>query len=83
VTLPPDSGFRVPENTKPVPNADRDPGGFLAAAGTDAMLWAVEFCRLFQVTRRDDGKPMDEGLMVGWFANALAAGELAPRAAST
>jgi hypothetical protein len=35
----------------------------------DAMVWAEEFIRLFG-DRRDE---IDEGLMVAWFANAMAA----------
>ena len=33
---------------------------------TDAVVWAKEFCRLFP--------DADEGLMLGWFANAIMAG---------
>jgi hypothetical protein len=36
---------------------------------TDAMVWAEEFMRLFADRRAD----IDAGLMVGWFANAMAA----------
>jgi hypothetical protein len=48
---------------------------FLALVGADAQKWAGEFCRRFTIVRRGDQEPMDEGLMVGWFANAIAAGE--------
>lgn len=40
-------------------------------ATADAMVWAEEFCRLFEVTRRSDGDTADIGLMIGWFANAM------------
>lgn len=40
----------------------------------DATVWADEFCRRFSVTRIADGEAMDEGLMLGWFANAIMAG---------
>lgn len=33
---------------------------------TDAAIWAKEFCRLFP--------DANEGLMLGWFANAILAG---------
>jgi hypothetical protein len=40
----------------------------------DAMVWAEEFCRLFNgktVTMSEDENQIDAGLMVGWFANAM------------
>jgi len=40
----------------------------------DAMLWATEFCN----TKKKMGwtlEDIDEGLMVGWFANAMFAQE--------
>lgn len=45
----------------------------------DAMVWAEEFDKLFQVVSREDSDPVDDGpgLMVGWFANAMAAQEIA------
>lgn len=39
---------------------------------TDAKVWAQEFMRLFGDRRED----IDEGLMIGWFANAMAAQEI-------
>ena len=40
---------------------------------TDVVVWAKEFCRLFP--------DADEGLMLGWFANAIMAGvDSVPRA---
>jgi hypothetical protein len=55
---------------------------------TDAMVWAEEFCRIFHgcvITNSpglliesplDDGpSEVDEGTMVGWFANAMAVAE--------
>ena len=46
---------------------------------TDAMVWAEEFCRIFngEVVGGDGtGEAVvDEGLMVGWFANAMALAE--------
>lgn len=38
---------------------------------TDAMVWAEEFMKNFG----DKLDQIDEGLMVGWFANAMAAQE--------
>lgn len=40
-------------------------GGLLAFMGTDASRWASEFCAMHGG---------DEGLMIGWFANAIEAG---------
>lgn len=41
------------------------------------MVWAKEFCRLFEgkTVTLDDSNGVDPGLMVGWFANAMARGE--------
>lgn len=44
-------------------------------ATTDAMVWAVQWCDTARDIAMRDG-PMsivDEGWMVGWFANAMAA----------
>ena len=46
---------------------------------TDAMKWAEDFGERFAVSRRRDlppGEPVDDqdGLMLGWFANAMQAG---------
>ena len=41
----------------------------------DAMIWAREFVRIFRGKACGDGEPIDEGLMVGWFANAMVTGE--------
>jgi hypothetical protein len=47
-------------------------------ATTDPMVWAQEFCRIFSghiimpYERPDtDAGIVDEGTMVGWFANAM------------
>jgi hypothetical protein len=40
----------------------------LAAMGDDAMKWAVAFC---QTARKLGHHGIDEGWMVGWFANAI------------
>jgi hypothetical protein len=41
----------------------------------DAMLWAQEFCRIFEGTVvsavETDEPSVDPGTMVGWFANAM------------
>lgn len=52
-----------------------DPARGLMAT-RDAMVWAEEFCRIFKgkVVGGEDGV-VDEGLMVGWFANAFAVQE--------
>lgn len=42
----------------------------------DAADWAKEFCRIANGFGFKDaeGKPIDEGWMIGWFANALMRG---------
>jgi len=49
-------------------------------ATTDAMVWAQEFCRIFagativqdaSANPHFEGVQVDEGTMVGWFANAM------------
>ncbi len=49
-------------------------------ATTDGMVWATEFCKLFLVLDRKDGTTIDEGTMVGWFANAIEIGRSAGQA---
>ena len=46
---------------------------FLKRAGTDGTLWAKEFMKLFG----DEKDKIDEGLMIGWFCNAIEAGKSA------
>ncbi len=41
-------------------------------ATDDAMVWAEEFVR---ICRENEIDPLDEGFMVGWFANAMATAE--------
>lgn len=43
-------------------------GAFLEYCGADAQRWAQEYCGMFGG---------DEGLMIGWFANAIEAGKAA------
>jgi hypothetical protein len=45
---------------------------------TDAMVWAEEFVRI-KIKQGWTWTDIDEGLMVGWFANAMAAQEMACR----
>lgn len=58
-------------------------GELLAYMGTDAQRWAQEFLRIkAEIERADDGRSTDdEGWMIGWFANAIGAGERAARSA--
>ena len=53
---------------------------------TDAMVWAEEFCRIFQgrlIITEDKpygiGPGVDESTMVTWFANAIEIGRNAGR----
>lgn len=38
---------------------------------TDAMVWAQEWCRIAREIEVGGGSAIDEGWMVGWFANAM------------
>jgi hypothetical protein len=38
------------------------------ACGADAVKWAKAFC---QVAKKHKGLDVDEGWMIGWFANAI------------
>lgn len=51
-------------------------------ATRDAMIWAQEFCRIFKgkVVTEEESEGIDPGLMVGWFANAMAVQEQFDRA---
>lgn len=40
----------------------------------DAQEWAEEFVRIFPDAETKDGRPIDVGLMQGWFANAIMVG---------
>ena len=40
----------------------------------DARDWARAFCDRFTIIRVEDEELMDEGLMIGWFANAMMRG---------
>lgn len=48
----------------------------------DAMLWAKEFVRMKEAKNWTLGD-MEEGLMVCWFANAMAAQEFSMRSNTT
>lgn len=42
-------------------------GEMLNYMGDDAAKWAAEFCKI----ARDHGHHLDEGWVIGWFANAI------------
>lgn len=45
---------------------------------TNARAWAQAFCDRFRITREEGGSVDDpEGLMIGWFANAIETGRAA------
>lgn len=54
--------------------AQADTGKVLQAMGTDARLWAQEFMETFKKHAGQPPEWLDEGLMIGWFANAIMAG---------
>lgn len=44
----------------------------LSACGGDAVKWAAAFCQMAtQLGVTQNGGPLDEGWMIGWFANAI------------
>lgn len=45
-------------------------GDFLKRIGTDGQKWAQEFIKLFG----EQKEKIDEGLMIGWFCNAIMVG---------
>jgi hypothetical protein len=57
----------------------------LAQMGTDAQKWAQEWCRIADEISigKDKRTLMDEGWMIGWFANAIEAGRMAGRERAT
>ena len=60
--------------------SDESEGELLARLGMDGRLWAEEFHKTAQ---RLGYQPMDEGWLIGWFANAIMAGyDHAPRIAA-
>ena len=54
--------------------AEETPGQFLARVGTDARKWAEAF---HQTALRLGYSDMDEGWLIGWFANAIEAARAA------
>jgi hypothetical protein len=44
---------------------------------TDAQVWAQEWCRIAREIEADPerGPVIDEGWMIGWFANAMCVAE--------
>ena len=62
----------------------RPPAEHTLLGTLDAMVWAEEFCRIFNFrTIRGDGAAgggdVDPGTMVAWFANAIELGKSAGR----
>lgn len=60
----PQSG--VAERVIPDYGAMSDPD-LLSALGDDGSLWAAAFCQI----AKKHGHDIDEGWMIGWFANAI------------
>lgn len=42
---------------------------------TDAQQWAREFIETFNRVYPDNGIELDEGWLIGWFANAISTGD--------
>jgi hypothetical protein len=51
-------------------------GTLLARLGTDGRVWAAEFSRVYRELY-PGGPELDEGWLLGWFANAIEAGRSA------
>jgi hypothetical protein len=47
----------------------------LLYATIDAMVWTEEWCRIARELQASGQEIIDEGWMVGWFANAMAVAE--------
>lgn len=47
------------------------------AQSTDAAVWAKEFCDRFIISTAEGVEQDAEGLMIGWFANAIERGRTA------
>lgn len=75
-----------PESIYETPDESQDISRKLHST-TRADVWAEEFCKLFTIQRRgSDDRPEvsgisddDQGLMIGWFANAIETGRDAGR----
>lgn len=50
-------------------------------ATTDAMVWAEEWCKVARRIAAEGGEIIDEGWMVGWFANAFGTADMHSKAA--
>jgi hypothetical protein len=58
---------------KPIPEPSVD-----LSSTSDPMVWAEEFVRMFANQQIGSEEVVDEGLMVGWFANAMSAKDMNP-----
>ena len=56
------------ERTQPTDYAGMDSPTLLSAMGDDASKWAAAFCQIAKKLGHGD---IDEGWMIGWFANAI------------
>lgn len=43
-------------------------------ATTDAVVWAEEFMKIVRAKWNGTNLPINEGFMIGWFANAIETG---------
>lgn len=58
------------------PEAPESSADILTRMGTDAMKWAQEFTRIMREEHIEVRNEDFEGFMLGWFANAIGAGEM-------
>ena len=67
-----------PGPSKPLANYNTEDGDILRRMGLDAMRWAETFCEIYRERCIEQGRhpdiTIDEGWLVGWFANAIEAG---------
>ena len=70
-------GYGRDPTPDPAPNPAR-PAEYTLLGTTDAMVWAQEFCRIFDgrmiTAATHPNEDVDVGTMLGWFANALETG---------
>jgi hypothetical protein len=52
-----------------------DPVKKLLYSTTDAEVWAIEWCKIARKIEAEGGNLIDEGWMIGWFANAMCTAE--------
>lgn len=60
-------------------DAEMDRTTFLLHSTDDAATWATEWCRIAREIEGRGESVIDEGWMIGWFANAMGVAEMLGR----